>query len=271
MKRFVLACMVLFMSVSAVFAQSDLQVLAVIKLNKNESITVKQLKAKYKNIILDIQNYTLSNANNLDINIIKNSGTLEIISGTIHSNAPHGAIDNESSGRLKVSGGQIIATGERQAIYNAGGTVEVTGTAYLSSSASDRATIQNFKPNNANAGTVTISGGTIISTTTTSKGAVQNEATGTVVVTGGSVITVVVIVGSVVTVVVVVTTGSPIETLPASQNFVKLFERFFFAILNPSSEIFTSYSLLCSYFSGKARSAVTSVPSSYVFSDLFDI
>ena len=46
MKRFVLACMVLFMSVSAVFAQSDLQVLAVIKLNKNESITVKQLKAR---------------------------------------------------------------------------------------------------------------------------------------------------------------------------------------------------------------------------------
>mgnify|MGYP003301663950 CR=1 FL=1 len=44
MKRFILACMVLFMSVSAVFAQSDLQVLAVIKMNKNESITVKQLK-----------------------------------------------------------------------------------------------------------------------------------------------------------------------------------------------------------------------------------
>ena len=46
MKRFILACMVLFMSVSAVFAQSDLQVLAVIKMNKNESITVKQLKAR---------------------------------------------------------------------------------------------------------------------------------------------------------------------------------------------------------------------------------
>ena len=46
MKRLILACMVLFMSVSAVFAQSDLQVLAVIKMNKNESITVKQLKAR---------------------------------------------------------------------------------------------------------------------------------------------------------------------------------------------------------------------------------
>ena len=160
---------------------------ATVRALKNIVLTSAVNVSNNKNIILDIQNYTLSNANNLDINIIKNSGTLEIISGTIHSNAPHGAIDNESSGRLKVSGGQIIATGERQAIYNAGGTVEVTGTAYLSSSASDRATIQNFKPNNANAGTVTISGGTIISTTTTSKGAVQNEATGTVVVTGGSI------------------------------------------------------------------------------------
>lgn len=160
---------------------------ATVRVLKNIVLTSAVNVSNNKNIILDIQNYTLSNANNLDINIIKNSGTLEIISGTIHSNAPHAAIDNESSGRLKVSGGQIIATGERQAIYNAGGTVEVTGTAYLSSSASDRATIQNFKPNNANAGTVTISGGTIISTTTTSKGAVQNEATGTVVVTGGSI------------------------------------------------------------------------------------
>lgn len=45
MKRFVIALFALFMS-AAVFAQSDLQVLAVVKLNKNESITVKKLKTR---------------------------------------------------------------------------------------------------------------------------------------------------------------------------------------------------------------------------------
>lgn len=158
-----------------------------VRVLKNIELTTAATVGQSKNIILDIQNYTISNYNHGNHNIIKNNGTLEIISGTITSDADHGAIDNDAHGNLTVSGGQIIATGSRQAIYNAGGNVEVTGTAYLSSSASDRATIQNFKPNNANAGTVTISGGTIISTTTTSKGAVQNEATGTVVVTGGSI------------------------------------------------------------------------------------
>ncbi len=45
MKRFFVAFLALFMS-AAVFAQSDLQVLATIKYNKTESITVKQLKAR---------------------------------------------------------------------------------------------------------------------------------------------------------------------------------------------------------------------------------
>ena len=45
MKRIVIALMMVFTSF-CMFAQSDLQVLAVVKLNKNESITVKQLKAR---------------------------------------------------------------------------------------------------------------------------------------------------------------------------------------------------------------------------------
>ncbi|MBQ1949176.1 MAG: SurA N-terminal domain-containing protein [Treponema sp.] len=45
MKRFAIALITLFMS-AAVFAQSDLQILAVVKLNKNESITVKQIKTR---------------------------------------------------------------------------------------------------------------------------------------------------------------------------------------------------------------------------------
>ena len=45
MKRFAIAFLALF-AATALFAQSDLQVLAVVKLNKNESITVKQLKTR---------------------------------------------------------------------------------------------------------------------------------------------------------------------------------------------------------------------------------
>lgn len=45
MKRFAIAFLTLF-AATALFAQSDLQVLAVVKLNKNESITVKQLKTR---------------------------------------------------------------------------------------------------------------------------------------------------------------------------------------------------------------------------------
>ena len=159
-----------------------------VRVLKNIELTSAVTVGQSKNIILDIQNYTISNYNHGNHNIIKNSGTLEIISGTITSDAGYGAIDNDAHGNLTVSGGQIIATGSRQAIYNAGGNVEVTGTAYLSSSASDRATIQNFKPSNGSAGMITISGGTIVSTATTSKGAIQNEATGTLNVTGGTII-----------------------------------------------------------------------------------
>ena len=44
--RFTIFCCMLMISAASVFAQSDLQVLAVIKLNKSESITVKQLKTR---------------------------------------------------------------------------------------------------------------------------------------------------------------------------------------------------------------------------------
>lgn len=45
MKRFAIAILALFMSMS-IFAQNDLQVLAVVKLNKNESISLRQIKTR---------------------------------------------------------------------------------------------------------------------------------------------------------------------------------------------------------------------------------
>lgn len=156
-----------------------------IKLLRNVEATSSLEVAAGKNIILDFQHFTLSNTG--ERQVIKNNGTLEFTNGTITSTAAFGAIDNNATGNLTVSGGRIITTGERQTIYNNGGTVEVTGNAYLSSSASDRPTISNVKPKNGNAGTVTISGGEVISLSTTTKGAIENEATGTVIITGGTI------------------------------------------------------------------------------------
>ena len=113
--------------------------------------------ARNKNVILDIQNHTMRN--NGATRVIDNYGTLTIISGTITSSTTQGAINNESSGKLTITGGRIEATGTRQAIYNNGGQVEITGTAYLSATSTERAAVQNL----AN-GSMTITGGTIVST-----------------------------------------------------------------------------------------------------------
>lgn len=129
----------------------------------SEAVTVKQ----NQNIILDIDEYTLSNSTKNSI--IENNGTVEVISGTILSDGVGAsAVNNNATGRFKISGGSIIATEEKQAIYNkSGGYVEITGSAYLSSVTTghpsengiilDRATVQNL-----NGGTMLITGGTIV-------------------------------------------------------------------------------------------------------------
>lgn len=145
-----------------------------IRLLKNtaEVITVNSSK----NIIFDFGNYTLSNYGSTPV--IENSGIISIISGSINSSADQGAINN-LAGRLNMSGGEIITTSNRQAIYITGGTVEISGTAYLRSAATGtpsggtmtRGTIQNIS------GTLIITGGTIIGTR---QQAISNESTLTI-------------------------------------------------------------------------------------------
>ena len=121
--------------------------------NTSEIITI----AQGKNIALDLNNKTLSN--NGKSPVISNYGTLEIMNGIITSNTTQGAINNESTGNLTISSGRIIATGTRQALYNNKGTATITGTAYLSATSSERATVQNLS-----GGTLNILGGQIVST-----------------------------------------------------------------------------------------------------------
>ena len=127
-----------------------------VRLLENTSDTITTNASQ--NIVLDLQTYTVSNKDS-NKNVIKNYGTLKLISGTITSNASSGALDVENGATLLMTGGSIIATGTRQAIYNNKGTVTITGDAYLSASTSERGTVQNLASS-----TMYIQGGTIIST-----------------------------------------------------------------------------------------------------------
>ena len=125
---------------------------------------------------------------NVDNNaVIVNNGTLKFVGGTISTTSTStAAVNNNSTGNLTVTGGSIIATGLRQAIYNDGGRVTISGTAYLSSKAkvensNKRGTVQNI-----NSGIMTITGGTIESSATNGIG-VTNAATLTIGVDDASI------------------------------------------------------------------------------------
>ena len=143
--------------------------------NTSEVLTVRA----NKKIILDLQNYTISNSG--VANVIVNYGNITLISGTITSNTTQGAINNESGGKFTMTGGKIIATGTRQAIYNNGGTLTITGSAELKSSSTERATVQNLA-----SGTINITGGTI---TSTGRNGVENAATLTIGTKDGNITT----------------------------------------------------------------------------------
>lgn len=120
---------------------------------------------KNKTLTLDLNGHTLSNSGN--VATITNNGTLEVYNGTVTGNASTNAtINNKETGRLYISGGNIISTGTRSAVYNvAGGYVEVSGTAYLSSTASGTptdSTLERGTIHNLQNGTVKITGGTIV-------------------------------------------------------------------------------------------------------------
>ncbi len=132
----------------------------------SEIITI----GRNKNIILDLNNNTLSNYENNPV--ISNNGTTQIINGTVTSDAAkNGAINNEQYGVITINN-RIIATGGRQALYNNNGVATISGNAYLSAVTTERASVQNLS-----GGTLTITGGTIIST---GSNGIQNEGTMTI-------------------------------------------------------------------------------------------
>lgn len=121
-----------------------------------EQVTI----AAGKEIVFDLNGHTWNHNNVAGQPLIENGGKVTIINGTMTSSLRAGVLNNNSTGEMHIGNdARIIATGSRQAIYNNGGKLEISGNAYLSATTGERATVQNL----AN-GQLVITGGTIIST-----------------------------------------------------------------------------------------------------------
>ncbi len=140
----------------------------------SESVTVNA----GKNITLNLNGNTVSNSGNT--NVIINNGTIRMSNGTIRTSVAQGAINNNSGATFIMTGGSVIGSG-RQAIYNDGGRLEISGNAVLRTTSSERAAVQNL-----NSGTLIITGGTIESTRFSG---VKNAATMTIGTKDGNVST----------------------------------------------------------------------------------
>ena len=111
-----------------------------------------------KKILLNLQGNNISNSGNT--NVFSNDGNLQIINGSITSDAStNGAINNNSKGTLILENMTVIMTGGRQALYNDKGTATIRGNSYLSSVSNVRGAVQNVSP-----GTLYIESGRIVST-----------------------------------------------------------------------------------------------------------
>lgn len=92
-----------------------------------------------KDIIIDLDNHTLT-ANSGSKALFENSGNITIKNGTLKSNNGASTINN-NAGYLKLDNVTVNSQGEKQSIYIAAGTVEITGNSYLSSDTSGQASL----------------------------------------------------------------------------------------------------------------------------------
>ncbi len=120
-------------------------------------ITTKFEIPSGKELTIDLGTHTMSNSVTKDP-IINNLGTLTIKNGTFTPTSSANAAAINNKGLVTIDGTTIITTGAKQAVYNDGGTMIITGNSYFESASSNRATVTN------NAGTIRIESGTIVST-----------------------------------------------------------------------------------------------------------
>lgn len=137
---------------------------------------------KTRNIVLNLNNQTLSNDQNKPV--MANYGILRLTNGKITTDAEtNGAVNNETTGTIVIDSVRIEVTGGRQAFWNNKGKATIQGSSYFYSEGTERAACQNVA-----GGTMTILGGTFISV---NHAALQNAGTLTIGVKDGEVSTIV--------------------------------------------------------------------------------
>ena len=126
--------------------------------------------------ITNISGGTLTNVSTKTGNIVENIGTLNITGGTLINNAQGSCINVKSNGILNISGGEIYGrnTTKGQAVYVEGGTVNISGNAYLENTSGDS---ESRGCVDSNGGTINITGGTIVSKNFSAVIARKSEAT----------------------------------------------------------------------------------------------
>ena len=92
-----------------------------------------------KDIIIDLDNHTLT-ANSGSKALFENSGNITIKNGTLNSSNAASTINN-NAGYLKLDNVTVNSHGDKQSIYIAAGTVEITGNSYLSSDTSGKSSL----------------------------------------------------------------------------------------------------------------------------------
>ena len=124
-----------------------------------KNIRVNVNVAVGKKIVFDFGNYTLKNDLNTPA-IITNYGETHISNGTFISDSTKNAIvDNRNrNAKIYITGGTFNAIGERQAVYNEYGYMEISGNPTMTSVAPERAVVHNLENS-----TMVIKGGTFVS------------------------------------------------------------------------------------------------------------
>ncbi len=138
-----------------------------------------------RSVILNGGNYSVTCGNSTTKQLIMNEGgTLRIISGTYSCGKSTLATLENSAGRnLYIDGGLIENTNDRAAIYNVG-NVFISG-GELTSVASERAVVQNA----SGSASTTMSGGIVKQLANSNMGAIYNKAsTNSITITGGTII-----------------------------------------------------------------------------------
>lgn len=125
----------------------------------DEQITITDNKIVDFNLDNHTYTFTATTASSV-FNV--NQGELYLSSGTITSGAGNGMIDIGTNGKLYITGGTYIKTGQKQVVYNNGGTLTISGDPVLktqiTAATNERAVVHNLK-----SGKTYIYGGTIIS------------------------------------------------------------------------------------------------------------